>query len=330
MKKIRKLFENPVGYCLDSGHKPLRAIGEILSDIQIKKARRIYHANREKGITVIMTAYNSGKYIERSIKSVQEQTHEKWELIIVDDNSTDNTWTLIENYKAKDHRISAYRAKQNMGTYFCKNFALTKAKYDLVTFQDSDDESLPERLQIQTGFLLQRGRVAVCVRRRHYNSFKKPLRINGSYQSTALCTLMFRKDIVLNEVGYFDCVRFAADAEFVNRLKAVFGKKNVCFVPAPLYTAFHHEKQITSSGESAHTWKQMSDTDLYFKPSDLRQEYHQHFESFHRHIKSKITSPFIDFPPPATRSHPIKLPPGMERPLIKNNKDFGIRYFSDL
>ena len=56
-------------------------------------------------VSIIMPCYNSGKFIEKSIDSVLDQTYEKFELIIIDDNSNDNSKTIINEYKLKDSRI---------------------------------------------------------------------------------------------------------------------------------------------------------------------------------------------------------------------------------
>jgi len=95
-------------------------------------------------VSIMMPAYNAGKYIRRAIQSVLVQTYENWELIIVDDCSTDNTYEIVANYK--DPRIRILRHEQNMGVGPSRNDALSASRGQWVTVLDADDQWLPERL----------------------------------------------------------------------------------------------------------------------------------------------------------------------------------------
>ena len=77
---------------------------------------------KEPLVSIMMPAYNAGKYIGRAIESVLAQTYENWELIIVDDCSTDNTYEIAASYK--DPRIRILRHEQNMGVGPSRNDAL--------------------------------------------------------------------------------------------------------------------------------------------------------------------------------------------------------------
>lgn len=90
-------------------------------------------------LTVIMPVYNVEKYVEKSIKSILNQSMKDFELIIVNDGSTDNSGNICEKYAAIDNRIK-YFFKENKGVSAARNFALKKSvnsKY--ITFIDSDD-----------------------------------------------------------------------------------------------------------------------------------------------------------------------------------------------
>jgi len=95
-------------------------------------------------VSIMMPAYNAGKYIRRAIQSVLVQTYENWELIIVDDCSTDNTYEIAASYK--DPRIRILRHEQNMGVGPSRNDALSASSGQWVAVLDADDEWLPERL----------------------------------------------------------------------------------------------------------------------------------------------------------------------------------------
>ena len=98
-------------------------------------------------VSVIMPAYNSEKYIERSIKSVLSQTHSELELIVVDDGSTDRTPAILRRLAAGDSRLRYFRT-DNHGPAEARNTALTQLSPDsaFVTFIDADDELLPDAL----------------------------------------------------------------------------------------------------------------------------------------------------------------------------------------
>ena len=104
-------------------------------------------------VSIIMPTYNCGRFIRESIDSVFAQSYTHWELIIVDDCSTDNTAEIVAAYK--DSRIHYLRNKQNLGAALTRNKALREAKGRYVAFLDSDDLWLPEKLKKQIAFMEQ-------------------------------------------------------------------------------------------------------------------------------------------------------------------------------
>lgn len=98
-------------------------------------------------ISVIMPAYNSERYISGAVESVLSQSYTDWELIIVDDGSTDRTPEIIDEYAEKDFRIKVFHRK-NSGVSEARNFALDNICGEYVTFIDSDDIYHIDRLKI--------------------------------------------------------------------------------------------------------------------------------------------------------------------------------------
>lgn len=86
-----------------------------------------------------MTSYNREKYIRESIDSVLGQNYNDFELIIVDDASTDSTWDIINEYRLRDKRIMAYRNSKNLGDYPNRNRAANYATGEFIKYLDSDD-----------------------------------------------------------------------------------------------------------------------------------------------------------------------------------------------
>lgn len=103
-------------------------------------------------VTIIMPSYNTGRFIEETIKSVLDQTYSNWELIVVDDCSTDNTDEIVKKYLA-DTRIHYIKNLTNSGAAISRNRALSEAKGKWIAFLDSDDLWETDKLQKQIRFM---------------------------------------------------------------------------------------------------------------------------------------------------------------------------------
>jgi len=106
-------------------------------------------------ISVIVPAYNSEKFIGETIQSVIDQTYKRWELIVVDDCSTDKTLEIIESYSAKDARVFCVPSAENGGAAVTRNIGLEKAAGRFIAFLDSDDLWSPSKLEDQLKFMLE-------------------------------------------------------------------------------------------------------------------------------------------------------------------------------
>jgi glycosyltransferase involved in cell wall biosynthesis len=100
-----------------------------------------------------MPAYNAENYIAEAIHSVTEQTYKIWELIVVDDGSTDNTASIIKEYAGKDNRIR-YIYQDHGGQGKARNNGLKQAGGEYIAFLDADDLWMPEKLGLQVDILL--------------------------------------------------------------------------------------------------------------------------------------------------------------------------------
>jgi glycosyltransferase involved in cell wall biosynthesis len=106
-------------------------------------------------VSIIMPSYNTAPYIRETIQSVLNQTYQNWELIIVDDCSTDNTDEVVAS--VKDERIRYYHNEKNSGAAVSRNRALREAKGRWIAFLDSDDLWMPEKLDKQISFMEKNG-----------------------------------------------------------------------------------------------------------------------------------------------------------------------------
>jgi len=107
--------------------------------------------NDRETVSVVMPSYNCARFISESIKSVIAQTYTDWELIIVDDCSTDDTESIVASFR--DDRIRYIKNETNSGAAVSRNRALREAKGRWIAFLDSDDLWLPDKLERQIEFM---------------------------------------------------------------------------------------------------------------------------------------------------------------------------------
>ncbi len=105
-------------------------------------------------VSVIMPCYNSSKYLSKSIESVIQQTYGNIELIIIDDCSTDNSLSIINDFISKDKRIKLLKLEKNSGAAIARNKGIKLAKGKFIAFLDSDDYWLKDKLKIQVTFMI--------------------------------------------------------------------------------------------------------------------------------------------------------------------------------
>lgn len=104
-------------------------------------------------VSIVMPNYNCDKYLHDTIESVISQTYSNWELLIVDDCSTDSSVEIINHYCAIDKRIKCFINKKNAGPAECRNIAINNAEGKWIAFLDSDDLWLPQKLEKQISFM---------------------------------------------------------------------------------------------------------------------------------------------------------------------------------
>ena len=107
-------------------------------------------------VSVIMPCYNMEKYIAFTIESVQRQTYPHWELLIVDDASTDGTAEIVKSHQNQDEKIRFFVKPQHSGIADTRNQCLNMAKGRFLAFLDSDDLWHPEKLEQQLQFMTEK------------------------------------------------------------------------------------------------------------------------------------------------------------------------------
>lgn len=137
-------------------------------------------------VSIIMPTYNCGRFIRESIDSVLAQSYTNWELLIMDDGSTDETPALVSAYK--DARIRYTRNKQQQGAAVVRNKALQEAKGRYMAFLDADDVWLPEKLEKQIAFMEANGYAFTYHEYTEIDETSKPLgvQVSGKKRVTPL------------------------------------------------------------------------------------------------------------------------------------------------
>lgn len=106
-------------------------------------------------VSVIIPTYNAEKYIDRTIESVLGQTYRNFEIIVVDDASSDKTWEILKRMCREHGKMYCYKLAINSGAAIARNEAMWRAKGQYIAFLDSDDMWLPRKLEKQISILKQ-------------------------------------------------------------------------------------------------------------------------------------------------------------------------------
>lgn len=109
--------------------------------------------NKSPFISIIMPAYNAEVYIDEAIESIISQTYTEWELIIINDSSTDRTAAKVTAWQTKDSRITLINNTYSKGVSGALNSGLKKATGEYIARADADDINAPHRLKVQSDFL---------------------------------------------------------------------------------------------------------------------------------------------------------------------------------
>ena len=185
-------------------------------------------------ISVIITCFNREEYISLSIESVLSSDFNEFELIIVDDCSTDKSWEIIKKYSEIDDRIIAHRNNVNLGDYKNRNFAVTLCSTELIKFVDSDDEIYHYSLKVFYDSFLKYPNAGMYVSSKYPEFLNKKFPIlltpKESFELHFLkygildvgpLSVMFKKDNLL-AVGSFSGTRFVGDTEVFLKMAARF------------------------------------------------------------------------------------------------------------
>ncbi len=208
---------------------------------------------REALVSIITPAYNAAALIGETIESVRNQTYERWEMLVVDDGSTDSTVEIVKKYAEEDSRIRIVALAYNSGRpAIPRNYGVKQARGEFIAFLDSDDLWLPRKLEKEIEHMKVDGIACVAcdeipigdvVYSRNYSFFlRKGVFRDYSYHSIALenhvaTSSVITKKEYLDKVGGFDedpVFKFIEDWELWLRMTKI-GKIRILSEPLIKY-----------------------------------------------------------------------------------------------
>lgn len=173
--------------------------------------------SKNPAISVLMPAYNAEKYISPAIESILSQTFSNFELILIDDYSTDSTWAIIRKFQKKDKRIIAMRNKKNLKLSTTLNLAIHIARGSYLARMDADDWSYPDRLEKQHKYMETHRSVGILggsmeiikedgtlIGKREYEKDDKNIRQNIFWYSPFSHPLVMIRHSILKKIGFYN------------------------------------------------------------------------------------------------------------------------------
>lgn len=198
--------------------------------MNIKKKKKNIQLPRQPKVSVIMPVFNKERYLKEAIKSILSQSFINFELIILDDGSTDNSFKVIKSFK--DQRIKVFKSKKRQGLAKGLNFLIKKARAEYIARMDGDDLSIKDRLKLQTEFLDKNHEVAlvgswakvidgkanIIGQFKHPCKYSKIREVILSYNPFIHSSVCFRKKIFNNLRGYDEELIYSQDYDLFLRM----------------------------------------------------------------------------------------------------------------
>jgi GT2 family glycosyltransferase len=229
-------------------------------------------------VTVIIAVHNTASHLKEAVDSALDSVGVDVKVIIVDDASTDGSAEIAREISNSDSRVTSILNQKNMGAYFCRNIGMLNSKTEFLAFLDSDDIQNQDRLITQIRPLIEDPflRATYCSARRWEDNFTRPIRTVG----LGFISVVFRKELI-DQIGFFDSVRFAGDAEFRARLIEWFSRYAIKDLADELYKLRFRSDSLTSSGVGA-ILSRGNEGMLVFSNSHARDTYQANFTAWHQ------------------------------------------------
>lgn len=190
-------------------------------------------SNGKPKISVIMAVYNRTSLLSRSINSLIDQTFEDWELIAVDDGSTDNTLEILKEFESKNKKIKIYW-HSNRKLPLTRNKGISESKGKFVTFLDSDDEIETDHLEKHYNFMINNPNIDLIHGSAKIigDEFVRDKYDSNKFIHLSECVIggtFFGKRKVFIELNGFKNIEYSEDSEFLERAEKFFNIQKVNF-----------------------------------------------------------------------------------------------------
>ena len=183
--------------------------------------------NFDVNISVIMPVHNEEGNISRSIESILNQTYTNFELLLLDDSSTDKTYEIIKMISTRESRIRVFKNDRNIGLTKCLNYLIGESKGKYIARQDADDISIKNRLEKQYK-LLENSKYNACSTRAYVKKSNRkipglstylPINLVMKYKNPIIHgTLMIEKTTLKNINNYDENFYYAQDYKLISDL----------------------------------------------------------------------------------------------------------------
>lgn len=187
-------------------------------------------------VTILMPTFNADHRIHTAIRSLLKQTWQNFEILIVDDGSSDETGELLREISMLDDRIKLFFLGSNRGAYVARNFGLQHATGTYITVHDDDDWSHPQKIESQIRDLIENpdkiGNWSPHVRTMESLFFTR-LNSNPIVTQNNFSSIMFKKELV-DTLGGWHNVNRSGDSEFKERIETYSGQTLTSPVAAPM------------------------------------------------------------------------------------------------
>lgn len=216
-------------------------------------------------VTIALSVFNLEDCVGNAIESVLKQSYPSWELIAIDDASSDGTFEVLKRYEGGNVRV--FRNAVNRGTYWNRNLALLWARGEFFTTIDGDDQFFPHKLEAQVTALGSLNACLCAYQRRH------PRYPEGRFIKEGHNTLLFRRSLV-ERIGYYDTVRFNADSEYVERIESIEPGQMIVKIPDVLVDYAVRPESLSEMAASG--------TASGSQGGKIREAHEEHYRAWHR------------------------------------------------
>ena len=207
--------------------------------------------------SIIVPVYNAEKYLPKCIESIVEQSYRNYEVILIDDGSTDRSGQLCDDFKSGFDNVTVYH-QRNKGQSAARNIGISAAKGEFLLFIDADDLIERDTLQILDDYLSlhncdilcmnnviminEKGHIIKSKRHRIHNPMSTLKFVRKHFIETVWAYVIRKELVVKNEIHFVETIKYYEDSNFI--LKCLSHVKNVDIINQQLYNYRWHNESI--------------------------------------------------------------------------------------